>query len=391
MQMAIGNLSEDLLMEILCRLPVKTLLQLKSVCQNWYALIQNPNFIYLHHYRTASIAADENTDSLLVKRFLDGGLGGGVLSFVPNEAPVEDIDISSTGLDIKHLQILGPCNGVVCLTRYGLNSPLVLCNPSVKEFRVLPQPSYKNDRRSNLGFGYDPFTDDYKVVRFAKMGMGIPTRGIDGKIEIYYSSTDSWRVVDTESPFQSGFHCCHDSYTSWNGDCFWYAYRYHNGGAVIMFSMTDEVFEEMPVPEVCFLDEYSEKKLFVLNNCLAMVIYPNSWSNPFLWPPEEFLIEKSFDIWVMNKEDVEVSWTKKFTVGPFERFDWALGFRQNGEFLLESGYGQVMSYNLNSQERKEYEVHDQVHGHPPPPNLQVLPYIESLVSIKRYNEHDGHI
>ncbi|XP_058187808.1 F-box/kelch-repeat protein At3g17530-like [Rhododendron vialii] len=390
--MAIDKLSEDLLMEILWRLPVKSLLQFKSVCKNWYALIRNPSFISLHHQRAAFIAADENTDCLLVKRFLDGGEGAVVLSFVPDQNPVEDIDISSTGLDIKALRILGPCNGIVCLTRFGLNSPIVLCNPSMKEFRILPQPSYKNDHISNLGFGFHFFTDDYKVVRFAMMSTDLNIRGIDEMIEIYDLSTDSWREVEAKSPIESGFHCCHDSYVSWNGDCFWYANSHDNGGAVIMtFSMTDEVFEEMPVPEVCLLDQHGENKLFVLNDSLAMVIYPKWWCNPYVFPPDLFLLEKSFDIWVMNEEDVEVSWTKKFTIGPFKGLDWALGFRQNGEFLLERGYGQMMSYNLNTRERKEYEVHDQVQGHPPPPNLQVLPYTESLVSVKRHNEHDGHI
>ncbi|XP_058187814.1 F-box/LRR-repeat/kelch-repeat protein At2g27520-like [Rhododendron vialii] len=390
--MAIENLSEDLLMEILWRLPVKSLLQLKSVCKNWYALIQNLNFIYLHHDRAASIAADENTDCLLVKRFLDGGEGGVALSFVPNETPVGDIDmLSATGLDVKELRILGPCNGVVCLTRFALNSTIVICNPSMKEFRILPQPSYKNDHTTNLGFGYDPFSDDYKVVRFTMMSTDLLTWGIDEMIEIYDSSTDSWREVDTESPIQSGFYCCHDSYTSWNWDCFWYAYHKHGGSPVIMaFSMTNEVFEEMPVPEVCLLDQHSEKKLFVLNDSLVMVIYPKWWSDPSWIPPEDFM-SKTFDIWVMNEEDVEVSWTKKFTIGPFQGLEWALGFRQNGEFLVESNYGQMMSYNLNTQERKEYQVHDQVQGRPPPPHLQVLPYTESLVSVNRGNEHDGHV
>lgn len=45
----------------------------------------------------------------------------------------------------------------------------------------------------------------------------------------------------------------------------------------------------------------------------------------------------SFDIWVMNAEEVEVSWTKKFTIVPFQGVDFALGFRQNGELLLKNG------------------------------------------------------
>ncbi|XP_058192265.1 putative F-box protein At3g16210 [Rhododendron vialii] len=333
--MAIQQLPEHLLMEILCRLPVKSLLRSKPVCKYWYSLLLTPSFIYLHHDHAASIAADANTDCLLVKRFLDGGV---VLFFVPNGTPIEDIDISSTGLNIKQLQILGPCYGVVCLTRFALNSTIVIWNPSMKEFSVLPQPSYNNDHISNLGFGYDPFTDDYKVVRFDMTGL--PIGRIDEKIEIYELRTDSWREVDAESPIESGLHCLYDSYASWNGDCFWYAYPplgyHHHGGPVIMaFSMSDEVFEELPVPEVCLLDDDSEMRLFVLNDSLAMGL------------------------------------------------DLALGFRQNGEFLVESSYGQMMSYNLNTRERKEYEVHDQLEVHPRPPHIQVLPYVESLVSVKR--------
>ncbi|KAH7845778.1 hypothetical protein Vadar_005886 [Vaccinium darrowii] len=389
--MEIENLSDDLLIEILWRLPVKSLLQLKSVCKYWYDLLRSPYFINLHHDRAASIAAEENTDCLLVKRFIGGDEGGFTLSFVPNETPVEDIDISFTGLDMKHLRILGPCNGVVCLTIIGFNSSIVLWNPSMKEFRVLPQPSYKNDHMSNWGFGYDSYTDDYKVVRFGMMSRDLPIKGIDEAVEMYDLSTDSWRVVDTESPVEY-IHCFHDSNVSWNGDFFWYAYPqiYHrrvcgadHGAVIITFSMSDEVFEEIPVPEVCSSDPHSENKLFVMNDSLAMVIYPNGWSNPFWFAPEEFSLQKSFDIWVLNEEDVELSWNKKFTIGPLQGVDWALGFRLNGEFLVENGYGQMMSYNLYTQERKEYHVHDQVQGRPPPPNLQVLPYMESLVSVKR--------
>ncbi|KAH7845482.1 hypothetical protein Vadar_002779 [Vaccinium darrowii] len=385
--MEMEKLSEELLIEILLRLPVKTLLQVKSVCKNWYDLIHSPYFIYPHHDRAASIAAAENTDCLLVKRFVDGGEGGEgsfTLSFVPNETPVEDIDISFTGIDTNYLQLVGSCNGVVCLTRFRLNTTIVLWNPSMKEFRVLPQPSYKIDHISNLGFGYDPETDNYKVVRFGMVSTDVFVRGMDDAIEIYDLRTDSWRVVDAESPVNSGFRCSYD-YVLWNGDFFWYACHKHTHGAVIMaFRMSNEVFEEIPIEGVPLSDEIGGTKLFVLNDSLAMVIYPPQWSNPFLFPPEEFVIMKSFDIWVMNKDDVELSWTKKFTIGPSQGLDWPLGFRLNGEFLLESSYGQMMSYNLYTQERKEYQVHDHVRGHdPPPPNLQVLLYTESLVSVKR--------
>ena len=70
----------------------------------------------------------KNHHCLLFKRLLHGGVDDGcvavVLSLVPNETPVRDLDVSFMGLEIGVLQLLGACNGIVCLTHFGLNSTL---------------------------------------------------------------------------------------------------------------------------------------------------------------------------------------------------------------------------------------------------------------------------
>lgn len=305
------------------------------------------------------------------------------LSLVPNETPIEDIAISSTGLVIEAIQILGPCNGVVYLASFSSTaSTIVLCNPSMKEFRLLPQPSYKSYHASVLGFGFDHITNNYKVVRFGMMNINSGVTAIDKKVEIYDLSTDSWRDVDAESPVKSGFYCSGHLSISWNGDFFWYANCYgHNGGAAIVaFSMTNEVFKEMPVPEICMLDRHIYKKLFLLKDSLALAINQERGS--------QNRAELCFDIWVMNGEDVEVWWTRKFTIGPFQGFHEALGFRKNGEFIVWSSCGQ-MSCNLYTGERKEYQGHYQSHACLSV--LQFLVYTESLVSVKRQNEHNEHV
>ncbi|GFZ19006.1 hypothetical protein Acr_27g0007450 [Actinidia rufa] len=289
--MAMEKLPEELLMEILSRLPVKHLLRFRSVSKYWFPLIQNPSFISLNHNRA------QNNHCLLVKRLLHGG---GVLSLAPNEDPINDLDISFMG-DIRALQLLGPCNGVICLTRHGFHSAIVLCNPSMREFRVVPQPPSYEEYMNTGGYGFDCVTNGYKVVRF-----GI-TNPYEQYVEIYDLSTDSWREVDIVAP--SDFVCNPLSCTSWNGDIYWYGFCYSGGQAIIGFSMTYEVFDEMPVPE-------------------------------------------GFDIWVMNGCGVEVSWTKIFTVGPLVGLDRPLGFRDNGEFFLDSGDGRMRSYNIGTREIK---------------------------------------
>ncbi|KAH7846967.1 hypothetical protein Vadar_020189 [Vaccinium darrowii] len=379
--MEIEKLPEDLLAEILWRLPVKLLLRSKSVCKNWYSLIQNPSFISLHHNRTTtSISAAEN-NCLLVNRFLSGGNGSIILSFVPHETPTEDIDISFTGLDVSNkLLLLGPCNGIVCLTRYGFNSPIVICNPSIREFRVLPEPSYKKDYFANLGFGFDHFKNDYKVVKFDCVNPDFSDLGTDERIEIYDLSTDSWREVDTVSPVEFGFRCRFGPCT-WDGDCYWYTFcpGYH---AKEVGQMSEGLILNRLRHSPFALDFKTRDK--TSSSLICGVLYEQrEW-----FPGRDFSFNKCFDIWVMamDEQSVEVSWTKRYSIGPLHAPNFALGFRQNGEFLLESGGGQMMSYHLDTRQIKEY----QLYGHSPPECLQVLPYTESLVSVKRHNEHDGH-
>ena len=48
------DLPEEVMLEILLRLPVKSLLRFKSVCKHWLSLISDPNFAKLHFERSST-------------------------------------------------------------------------------------------------------------------------------------------------------------------------------------------------------------------------------------------------------------------------------------------------------------------------------------------------
>lgn len=102
---------------------------------------------------------------------------------------------------------------------------------------------------------------------------------------------------------------------------------------------------------------YSWLRNSYVNDSLALVLQQGI----FCW-------RSAFDVWVMNAQGVEVSWTKKFTIRPFHEPKTALGFRQNGEFLLEKVCGRMMSYHIETRQRKEY----QVCGDPPSPKSSTI-------------------
>ncbi|XP_026410207.1 F-box/kelch-repeat protein At3g06240-like [Papaver somniferum] len=57
--------------------------------------------------------------------------------------------------------VLGSCNGLLCLGTIGSN-PLILWNPSTREYKVIIPPDYH--LLLSYGFGYDSKNNDYKLV-----------------------------------------------------------------------------------------------------------------------------------------------------------------------------------------------------------------------------------
>ncbi|XP_059450700.1 F-box protein CPR1-like [Corylus avellana] len=165
------DLPEDLSMEILSRLPVKSLMRCKCISKSWYALITNPSFITMH-----LTSHNPNRRAAILRR--GGGLEHLRLSTLSNETleVSGNVDLSQLFLDeVSKVSIFGPCNGILCFSGtlwknrdghcdYGR---LVLWNPATRESKLLPPFPRQSDLYffSNLGFGFDPKTNDYKVVR----------------------------------------------------------------------------------------------------------------------------------------------------------------------------------------------------------------------------------
>ncbi|KAF8015814.1 hypothetical protein BT93_H1376 [Corymbia citriodora subsp. variegata] len=102
------KLTEDIVVEILSSLPVKSLMRFKCVSKQWWSLISGQRFARLYLQRS--------------------------------------------------------CNGLVCLSIYG---GFILYNSTTKESRNLPDSELVPGNEVFHGFGYDSASDDYKIVKVA--------------------------------------------------------------------------------------------------------------------------------------------------------------------------------------------------------------------------------
>ncbi|XP_074364618.1 uncharacterized protein LOC141705622 [Apium graveolens] len=77
MRRSTGTISEDLIRDILLRLPSETVVELKLVCKSWLALILSPNFAKAH----LTITAAEEKDVLhIIRTYVNGNKSTSVYS-----------------------------------------------------------------------------------------------------------------------------------------------------------------------------------------------------------------------------------------------------------------------------------------------------------------------
>ncbi|XP_068304342.1 F-box protein CPR1-like [Pyrus communis] len=90
--------------------------------------------------------------------------------------------------DIVLTRIVGSCNGLICLNVHC--NIIIIWNPCTRQSKVLPKPLYSGFGSLFYGLGYDPTTDDYKVVQ----GSSKTTCGSkEVVIQVFSLKSDSWR------------------------------------------------------------------------------------------------------------------------------------------------------------------------------------------------------
>ncbi|KEH25332.1 F-box protein interaction domain protein [Medicago truncatula] len=165
-------LHDDLIVEVLMFLDIKSLMSMKCVSKSWKTLILDPDFAKMHlkkqSTRTSHLAILSNMSE-----------GSGECRAVPISRLLESNSHSITLTDPYHQffykdagRVVGSCNGLVCMqdcyfAEYHEHS-FSFWNPATRtksetlvSFRNYPKPR-KNV--CNFTFGYDISIDTYKIV-----------------------------------------------------------------------------------------------------------------------------------------------------------------------------------------------------------------------------------
>ncbi|TVT98215.1 hypothetical protein EJB05_56494, partial [Eragrostis curvula] len=186
---AAADLTDDLIVEILSRLPVKSICRFKCVSWHWYNLITKPEHRRklpqtLSGFFYPGCRPDQEDNFLLYPNFED--ISGG-----------EELPFSNPSLSfLTDYRMIIPkmcCNGLLLCLCWKLSPEdecnYVVCNPATEIFVVLPDSDYHTGA-SNFRLGFDPIVSSHFHV--FQILEGHEDYGFVIGMNIYSSKTGEW-------------------------------------------------------------------------------------------------------------------------------------------------------------------------------------------------------
>lgn len=281
----------DVIVDILSRLPVKSLLRFRCVSKPLCALIDSHDFIKSHLKRSIDTKTHLSLilrDSYLYSLDLDS-----LDHAVELDHPLKSRDFGT--------EVLGSCDGLVCL--YNGEEDIAIWNPSTRRYRKLPVeeiefPDYFTSCQYIIyGLGYDPVTVDYKVVRFIQFYGKDVWDSFDSEVKVYSMKSNLWRRIQ-DFPYYLRYKRCYGVLVG--SALHWVVSRKpesDTANLIAAFDLTTEEYLLVPQPE--FSSKDFHMNIGELEGCLCILCN---------------YIQKRVDVWVMKDYGVKESWTKMFSV-----------------------------------------------------------------------------
>ncbi|GJR77415.1 F-box domain containing protein [Tanacetum coccineum] len=252
----------EMQMEIMNRLPVKSLLQFRTVSKSWNSYIDSTAFFFNYGVR-------KSVNDVFYLTYNHGRLG--YMIYV-------DANLIHTpalaNLLVSNLKPVGTSNGILCFS-YGNNMMVCIANPSIgKKVGVFVPTSEPDGSKILLGFGVRPDNLDPTVLKFS-----YPSSGEGNwSVHVFTLSALRWYQLDMNSfphesiRFKRSTQVVVSEYIYWvgyervfgdSGD----SYRHY---LLVSFVMINHRFQEIAIPNLLMRGLDSPLYVSKLRNSLVL-------------------------------------------------------------------------------------------------------------------------
>ncbi|CAI9290271.1 unnamed protein product [Lactuca saligna] len=372
---------------------------MRCLSKSWNALLSEPSFIKSHLHRSIQ---SNNNDGILLHFSKLFSFDSKPFTARPYRTPHLELT-NFINLPVKPQsensrgKVIGSVNGLICFKYgsnhnpkynvcqpdpdsyfiYGSDHPyeyIYIWNPSLSALLTLPPYSMpSHSTQQFFRFGFDPKTDDYKVVKITRRLFISPNTVVFMEwlpVEVYSMRKGSWKFITQRIPSRlkniSDFDdLCVDGH---KGHLHWqsYYYRGKNGfkkKTILVYDLGAETFREIPLPDS--LTGGNAKDVWIKLGVLAGKLCVMSTVPG---------VERQ--LWVMDEYGVAESWVKHRFFPPFRGYRYSYGFTLQNEFLFQVsvsvlGYDHGL-YDPVAATTKVVKLGYNVRG-------KVIDYVDSLV------------
>ncbi|XP_047326015.1 F-box protein At3g07870-like [Impatiens glandulifera] len=297
---SIWQLPNHILVDILSRLPIKSVIQCRCVCKSFLSAIsQDPDFPPLHLSRSPPelMLYQQNIQSEHLYLVDDDD---------DNEQRYHHFNL--VHLNRSHsLEPLNSTPGLLCFHQPFSLRPLVVLNPVTLEHTIIPTPMHSihkfQSHTLHFGFGYSPLTHRYKVLVIGHYIQSVdsttPTTRTLTAICTVGGLSSYWKIIQDAPQVFS----IRSSPVYLNGSLHWIVTN-NSHYYILSFDFDNGKYREMATPPP--FDKVEEKKLD--ERVTTIVVFEGLLTVCVL------IDHKRVDIWMMKEYGVDKSWSKEIVV-----------------------------------------------------------------------------
>ncbi|KAL2895219.1 hypothetical protein RDABS01_011128 [Bienertia sinuspersici] len=320
-------MTPDLVMEILARLPVKSLLRFRCVSKSWLSLIDSTEFS-LQHLKLYN-PNSANSRLLLGQKRIKIHIY--TLTIRRCDTLRKDADVATFGRPFKVLQSL---NGLLLISSgHRQEMTVKLWNPSVRKCLVIPNCPIQH-RSYNLGFALR--SKDYKLV------------AIDYKLKtiaVYSLNDHRWNINPNPLNINqvSRFHVRPPVYSQ--GVLYWHGDIFYQRRDIFCYDFDVEEFSLLPLPDAVKKDDV----WFIFRLGESLGVFSMSSVATCIWLREKNMDRCYWSEWFKGEPNSN-AYQQLFQM----RASSILFLQQTNTFLMVQksarGRDRVKSYNFTTHE-----------------------------------------
>ncbi|WCJ35019.1 F-box and associated interaction domains-containing protein [Euphorbia peplus] len=368
------KLQEEIVIQILLRLPVKSLSRFKTVCKSWCSIITSAEFVKNHLSRAHAtnynqhkiflgllIPSSDASNRCVMYRESSNGI---------IHAKTFDFPFQLPGGGEIPVNVCNYCDGLICFDMYGRG--ILLWNPSLpSEYKIIRKPELGD------GFtlmGYDSTMDDYKIVSIPSSSSKerFPRRYFF--VEIFSLKSSSWRKRKISKNFFT-YKICQLKGIYTRSHLHWIGTGHSNvTGLIVYYDLVEERLDHVNLPT----RSYNDWTLLIYKEFFG-IVGANSVGQEELWVLEDYCGVKS-------------SWNKLFKIAPLGiGVHYHSCFTRNGEIVIHTGESGLRFYDVKDGSFKNPVIQgDNITDEEEFANdFHAFPYIESLVSPRCFQMDGG--